>query len=242
MHNILITRDKVKIAYEHQRRGSDAVIIVAPGFFNSKTNRWMRKALELLGENYDTIIFDFRGHGDSGGKFSWSAKEHLDLEAVLNYAKSQNYQKIGILAFSLGAAASANLAAKRDDIDSMVLVSCPYSFWKIDYHFWKPAMFSDLKDNIECNWEGKGAKVTNILIPKPKPIKSITKIKETPIFFIHGDKDWIINDYHSQKLYQAAKVNKRIEVIKNGMHAERLIQQFPDKMKSLVLKWFSRTL
>jgi alpha/beta superfamily hydrolase len=119
--DILYTQDKVQIAYEHISRGSDSIIIICPGFFNSKKNRWMRRVADAVSSEYDTIIFDFRGHGDSGGKFSWAAKEYLDLEAILNYVKKRGYKKIGILAFSLGAAASTIVAGKRNDIDSVYL-------------------------------------------------------------------------------------------------------------------------
>lgn len=238
----LYTKDNVRIAYEHAKKGFKSVIIVCPGFFNSKKNRWMQKAVELVSEDHDTIVFDFRGHGDSGGKFSWSAKEHLDLEAILDYAISEKYKKIGILGFSLGAAASINVAGKHKNIASMVLISSPMSFWRIDYRFWEPGMLSDLKDNIDCNWEGKGARVASLIMPKPKPIDSVTKIKSTPLLFIHGDSDWVIKDYHSRKLYNAAKTHKRLEIIKKGFHAERLIQQYPDKMRNLILGWFSDTI
>lgn len=238
----LLTSDNINIAYEHRKDGFESVIIICPGFFNSKKNRWMRKTAQLISQEYDTMLFDFRGHGDSNGKFSWSAREHLDLGVVLDYAVQSGYKNIGILAFSLGAVVSANVASKRSDIKSMVLISCPLSFWKIDYHFWEPEMFSDLGDNIDCKWEGKGARITNLFMPKPKPIDSISKIKDTAVFFIHGDRDWIIKDYHSKKLFDLTKTHKKIEIIEKGLHGERMIQQYPDKMKSLLLEWFRETM
>ncbi|MFC1698755.1 alpha/beta hydrolase [Candidatus Omnitrophota bacterium] len=238
----LYTKDKVTLAYEHAQHGHRSIIIVCPGFFNSKKNRWMRKSRELLSREHDTMIFDFRGHGESGGKFSWSAKEHRDVEAILDYLKPYNYRSTGILAYSLGAAASINAVARRKSVQSMILVSCPYSFWKINYHFWEPEMLSDLKDNFECDWEGKGARAGSLLNPKRKPINEIKKIKDIPVFFIHGKRDWIIKDYHSQRLYEAAQGVKKIELIEDGLHAERLIQQHPEKMKTLILDWFKSTL
>lgn len=102
---MLCTSDNISISYDHYRKGFDSVVIICPGFFNSKDNRWMRKAVGMLLGKYDVIIFDFRGHGKSGGKYTWSAKEDLDLNAVVDYAKLCGYKHIGILAFSLGAAA-----------------------------------------------------------------------------------------------------------------------------------------
>lgn len=239
---ILTTSDNVTIACDHTTIGYDSVIIVCPGFFNSKKNRTIQQVVALFQPFYDTIVFDFRGHGDSTGLFSWSAREHLDLEAVLDYALRQNYRHIGIVAFSLGAISAINLASRRDEIQSMVLVSAPSGFWNIDYHFWEPAMLSDLKDNFECKWRGKGARVTHFFLRKPNSLASVAKIKRTALFFIHGDTDWVIKDYHSKKLYERASTHKRIEIIKNALHAERLIQQYPQHIEEIICGWFKETL
>jgi len=239
---VVITKDKVAIAYDLFKQGFPGIIIICPGFFNSKDNRWMAYAAQMLASSYDVAIFDFRGHGQSNGKFCWSAREHLDLEAVLDYIISRGYRNIGILAFSLGAAVAVNVACRRREIKSMALISCPLSFWRIDYHFWLPGMLSDLKDNFDCGWEGKGARIGSLFLRKPRPAGDIARLKGASVFFIHGDKDWIIKPYHSRRLYEAAKCDKKIEIIKGGLHAERLIQYFPEKMKGLLLGWFAQTL
>ncbi|MDD4879887.1 MAG: alpha/beta fold hydrolase, partial [Candidatus Omnitrophica bacterium] len=214
-----------------------------PGFFNSKANGAIRLAIGLVEGSHDVIIFDFRGHGESGGKFTWTAKEPLDLEAVLDYAVSQGYKKIGMFGFSLGAAISVIVASKRPEIKSIVLVSAPTSFWRMDYNYWDPAMLSDLKANLECKWEGKGVRPGSIFLPKTRPIDHIADIEEAPILFIHGDRDWVIKDYHSKKLYDAAKAkNKKLVIIPKGLHAERLIEEFPGRMRELVSNWFRETL
>jgi pimeloyl-ACP methyl ester carboxylesterase len=236
------TSDNVSLAYEHFKNSSDTVIIICPGFYNSKDNRWMQKTVQMLMPQYDVIIFDLRGHGKSGGKFTWSSKEDIDVKTMIDYAKTQGYKKIGIVAFSLGAASAINAVSTRSDVDSMILISCPSNFNSIDFHFWEPQMFSDLQDNIDCKWEGKGARVGNFFLTKKKPIDSIKNIKTTPILFIQGDKDWVIKARHSKKLYDAAPSHKKLEIIKGGLHAERLIQHYPDKMKELILNWFSETM
>ena len=239
----VVTRDNVQIAYERYQNESDSVVIICPGFYNSKKNRWMRKAVELVSPTYDVMIFDFRGHGQSGGIFTWSAKEDMDVDAIIDRAKSYGYKHIGILAFSLGAAAAVNDVARRnDDIDSMILVSCPASFKTIDCHFWELGMFTDLKDNFACGWEGKGARASSIFMPKENPIDTITRIKHTPILFIHGDKDWLVKDHHSRELYAAAPGYKEIDIIKNGFHSERLIEFHEETMRKLITEWFSKTL
>lgn len=239
---MLSTSDNIAISYDHYKRGFDSVIIVCPGFFNGKDNRWMRKSVDMLLGGYDVIIFDFRGHGKSGGRYTWSAKEGLDLDAVVNYAGSRGYKHIGVLAFSLGAAAAINDAVVRSDIESMVLISCPSSFQSIDFHFWEPGMWADLKDNIDCKWEGKGARAGSILLSKENPINSIGNVKNTALLFINGDKDWVIKPRHSKALYDKANTYKKMEIIKDGLHAERLLQFNYDSIKEIILDWFSKTL
>ena len=238
----LYTEDNIDISYNLYKTGSDSVIIICPGFYNSKENRWMRKTADLISSKYDVIMIDFRGHGESGGKFTWSAKEHMDVNAVLDYAKEESYKHIGIVAFSLGAASAINAAATRNDVESMILISCPTKFQSINYHFWEFEMFYDLKDNIDCGWQGKGARTEHIFMPKETPIETISDIKNTAIFFISGDKDWVIEERHSKKLFDAANMPKKFQVIKDGLHAERLIQFNEDTMQSIMLDWFSETL
>lgn len=244
LHGFLHTKDNMSIAYDHYKSGFDSVIIICPGFFNSKENRWMRKSVDIVYPKYDVIIFDFRGHGESSGRYTWSTKESMDIDAVIDYAKSQKYKHIGILAFSLGAAAAVNVASQREDIDSMVLISCPCKFSMIEYYFWEPAAFSDLKDNIDCKWVGKGARVSNLFLRKDDPIDSIGKINKTAILFIQGRMDWVIKERHAEKLYNATNTSKtkRLELVDSGLHAERLIQQYPEKMAKLILEWFTETL
>ena len=239
----LVTNDGVEISYEHFKNGHDSLVIICPGFFNSKANGAIRLSIGLVEDSHDVIIFDFRGHGESGGKFTWTSREALDLEAVLDYAVSQGYKKIGLMGFSLGAAISIIVAARRPEIKSIILVSAPTGFWRMDYNFWEPGMLSDLKANLECKWEGKGVRPGSIFLPKIRPIDRIADIKEASILFIHGDRDWVIRDYHSKKLYDAATVkSKKLVIIQKGLHAERLIEEFPERMKELVAGWFKETL
>lgn len=238
----LKTKDNVSISYEYYKSERDTVVIICPGFYNSKDNRWMKKTVELIRPSYDVIIIDMRGHGSSGGKFTWGAKEDMDIETAVDFAKSEGYRHIGILAFSLAAGAAVNTASKRNDIESMVLISCPSDAGTINFHFWEPAMLTDLIDNIQCGWQGKGARTTHFFLRKEKPLKSIANIKNTAILFIHGTRDWVIKDLHSKKLYDAFPGKKKLHIAEGGLHAERLIEFKTEEMRKLILEWFGETL
>ena len=88
VRGIVYAEDNVALAYDQYRQGNDSVIIICPGFYNSKENRWMRKTVDLLLPRYDVIIFDMRGHGGSGRTFTWSAKDANGSIPIREFATS----------------------------------------------------------------------------------------------------------------------------------------------------------
>ena len=237
------TSDNIPISYDHYKNGFDTVIIVCPGYYNSKENRWMEKTAEILSSEHDTIVFDFRGHGESGGEFTWAALEHRDVNAIIDYAKSEGYKKIGILGYSLGGSATINaVSGREEDVDAMVLISAPKDFKDVEFHFWELGVFDDFFDNIFSGWDGKGAKTTDKFKPETTPIEEIKKIKNTPKLFIHGEDDWVVKPHHSEELFNAANEPKKLVIIKISGHAEMLINKRPEEMKELLLGWFGDNL
>ena len=237
----LFTSDHKKIAYSHYKNGHDKVIIIAHGFYNSKDAILLKKLKDNLIDSYDVIMFDFRGHGKSAGLFYWTSKEEMDLKIVIDYAK-KDYNTIGIIAFSLGAATSINLLAKQDVADSLIVISSPSDISKIDYKFWKLDFKGDLLYTFGKEGRiGKGIKPGPFWLNKPKPIDVVGKVK-CPILYIHGDKDWVIGYKHSQKLYEKTNSKKAIKIIKNGPHAEYLLKDDSVGVVELIKSWLKTTL
>ena len=202
----------------------------------------MKGLAESLKEHFDVISFDFRGHGKSSGLFGWTSREQRDLEAILKYTKEQKYERIGVLGFSLGAAVALIEASKNRDIHSVVAVSAPYDFWKINYHFWEPDMLEDLKLNFGFKGVGKGVRPGNPFAAKIKPLDIVAKVSPTPVLFIHGSNDWLIKPEHSEKLFQQAKEPKRLNIISGAGHAERIYDTHPKEFLRLCVGWFDKTL
>ncbi len=243
MHRVVLnTKDRHKIEAVHHVRGSKKAVILAHGFFNAKDVYLFRKIAIALAVHYDVVAFDFRGHGKSSGLFSWTSKECADLQAVIAYVKSQGCEAIGLMGFSLGAAISLIEAAQNPDIKTVIAISAPYDFGKIDYHFWKPGMLDDLKLNVGYKAKGKGVRPGNPLGPKVTPISVVDRISPRPVLFIHGEDDWLINVRHSQELYKKAKEPKKIEIIKNAGHAETMFKQHPRLLMKPCLDWFKENL
>lgn len=237
----IVSSDHHKIYYDHLKEDHQKVIIIAHGFFNSKQAVLLKQLGESLNDEYDVILFDFRGHGQSKGFFSWTSKEYLDLLSVIEFA-DKLYEKIGLIGFSLGAATSIIAASKTSLVNSIISISAPVEVAKIDYRFWQLNIKNDLFYNLFGEGkQGKGVRSGPFWYKKEKPIEIVKKI-DTPIFFIHGDADWVIRYWHSQELYKNTKALKRLSIIKNGPHAEHLFLKHKDEMLCLIRAWFLETL
>ncbi len=237
-----MTQDKQKIAYDYYQDNHRQAIIIAHGFYNSKDSVLLKKLAQSIYNDYDVFMFDWRGHGESSGEFSWMSRESEDFQAVLKYLEGR-YEKLGMIAFSLGAGIAINVLAQRGGIDSLICVSPVSEFNKIDYSFWQLDLKGDLIYTLVSKEgrKGKGVRPGMFWLKKNKPLESVENIK-APILYIHGGKDWVIKPWHAKKLYEKTISQKKLVIIKDGPHAEYLIRDFPEIFVSQVKEWFKTTL
>ena len=241
VNGFVLSADSHKVHYEQYLNGHKQVLIIAHGFYNSKQAVLLRQLAQSLNTDYDVIAFDFRGHGQSEALFYWTSKEYLDLLAIVEFA-GQNYEKVGVIGFSMGAATSIIAASKTMGIHSIVAVSGPTEIERIDYHFWK----INIDNDLFYNWFGKGSLGKGVRLgpfwhKKEKPIDLVKTIK-TPIFYIHGNLDWVVRSWHSHQLHTNTSAFKRLKIIEKGPHAEFLFKEHGPRMLHLVKEWFYETL
>jgi len=237
----VMTSDRQKIVYDHYARSGRDLVIIAHGFFNSKDSVLLKELGQALSPRYDVILMDFRGHGKSRGLFYWTTKEHLDLLAVLQHVQN-DYRKIAVIGFSLGAATTIIAAARTQRIDSIVAVSAPTCFEKIEFHFWDLDIENDIFYNITGQGHiGKGVRPGPFWLKKERPIDLVARVT-CPILFIHGEADWLIRPWHSQALFDQARSLKDIAILKNGPHAEYLIRKNKPETIKWIRTWLDKTL
>ena len=221
-----MTKDQVRVSFHlyHGTERRERVLIICPGFFQSKETAIFQKLSRDLTQDQDVLCMDFRGHGQSGGLFTFSAKEVADLEAVLKWA-GERYARLTVLGFSLGAATAVTTVSRlRDGIQGVVAVSCPAAFEEIEFKVWNPegAILTFQ------TWDPRlGCRPGPAWLKKERPLDAIRSLSPIPVLLIHGDKDSVVHHRHSQRLYQQAAEPKRVAIISGGGHAEEIYRAYP---------------
>ena len=228
------TRDGIRISFAWYRSpGCKAVVIICPGFFQSKETATFKRLATTLSALCDVVCMDFRGHGRSTGRFTFSAREQADLGAVI-HSLGDRYERIGLIGFSLGAATAINFASHQDGIRTLIAVSAPSAFEAIEFKFWTPGA---IRTGIRGLKPGAGCRPSSPWLKKERPVENIRRMSAIPVHLIHGTGDQTISYHHSERLYQAAKQPKRLILIKGGGHAEELFQRSPEQFVPPIETW-----
>lgn len=230
----LITEDNVKIAVNHYKNNFERVIILAPGWFMTKDSKSFREMSEIFSNKADVLSLDFRGHGRSGGFYTFTSKEIYDISAVIQYAQKY-YKKIDLIGFSLGAALSLIAGSKYTNINKIIAVSPPVSFEKIENKIWKKEAWLPTIQKCELKrW--LSIRPSLKIKKKIKPIEIVDKII-CPTLFIAGSKDPTVCCWHTESLFERAACKKKYELFENCYHAEDLFIQNKDKFIKICEDW-----
>ncbi len=232
---VLKTKDKINIAINHYTSGFDEVVIVAPGWCMTKDSGAFKRISEMFAKNFDVITFDFRGHGKSKGTYTFTSKELMDMDVVIRYARKNNYKKIYLAGFSLGAAMALIYASKSRFIDKVIAVSAPSDFDKIENQMWKKEAWEETFKKFELE-RFLSIRPCPLILKKVKPIDIIDKIK-APTLFIAGENDPTVYSWHTKELYNKAKCRKEYKEYEKGCHAEDLFLHFEEDFSNLCLSW-----
>lgn len=231
---IIKTADGVDISLNHYKNGHSAVLIICHGWFMSKDSKAFAAMAEDFAKYFDVITFDFRGHCESGGKYTFGAEELNDLKAVSGYASG--YEKKYLIGFSLGALTAIEYCATYKDIAALIAVSAPVSFKNIENKVWKPEAFIPTLKKFELKrWIS--VRFSRWWRKKTSPVKIIQNVAPTPILLIAGEKDPIISARHNEILYKKAVEPKSKALIKNGKHAEDLYLEHREEFLKTCLNW-----
>jgi uncharacterized protein len=194
-------------------------------------------AERFSGAGFVTLIFNFRGTGQSQGNLDmpgWSR----DLRAALDflYGRSEvDKTHLCVVGFSGGAAVSVYATARDPRVSSLVTCACPADFDSL-YQRQTPQEAierfrqigairdKDFPPSIE-EWRRGFETIT--------PLDWIDRISPRPLLLVHGDADEVIPLEHARRLYRKAKEPKELKIIPGAKHRLRL----EDAAMDFVLDW-----
>lgn len=122
----LRARDGTELAVRRIGGGKAGALIVAHAAVTGQRYAPLVDLAEMLAAHFDVYTFDFRGHGESGGRLRLGLAGPLqDMEAVVEHVRGRGYAWLGAVGFSLGGMVSIVHAALRPGLDAVAAVGAP---------------------------------------------------------------------------------------------------------------------
>jgi dipeptidyl aminopeptidase/acylaminoacyl peptidase len=225
---IFTTEDGVKlkgwlIKPPHIRPKMPAIII-CHGIGANKSD-FTDLAVILSRGGYCVLTFDFRAHGESGGKrTSLGYHEQKDIAAALGFLRARREidpERIGIYGFSLGGATAILAAAQTNGFAAIVADSAFASLKDmartVITGFYHLPSFPFLQLTVlgyDLYFQTDVSKVS--------PVNVIGQLSPVPVLIIAGDGDDLIPVENGKKLFEAAKEPKDLWIIPGADHGGTL--------------------
>jgi fermentation-respiration switch protein FrsA (DUF1100 family) len=180
-------------------------------------------ALRFLNAGYNVLCFDFRAHGLSGGRFtSLGHHETNDVIGAVEYLAQRpevDAERIGVVGFSMGAAATIQAAARCPKIAAVVADSSYASF--VDAAKYSFDLVTRLPHYPVAPLAMAWAKwIVNVDAARLRPVDVIGRIAPRPVMITHGIMDEIVPVRHAYTLFKAADEPKELWVVPGAHHVE----------------------
>jgi pimeloyl-ACP methyl ester carboxylesterase len=232
--------DGVALRYTRRRSGSPRVVIVSPGIFMHRDGDEHRLLAERLLAVADVVTLDVRGHGDSGGAFTFGVREPEDLAAFAASLRGE-YQAVGGLGFSFGGFHTLVAAARHRVFDAVATVAAPHRLFILDHNFLTPALLRGLTYTLRRRRRPTRLSIAPGGMP-PVPSRLVGSIAPVPLLVAHGASDWLIAPSHARRLFEAAGEPRELLLLEKGLHAENILADDPEPLVRALLDFFSRRL
>ncbi|MFN0055216.1 MAG: alpha/beta hydrolase [Planctomycetales bacterium] len=220
-------------------------ILVVHGVWDESL--WMLGTAKMLAEEgYRAVLVDLRGHGRSSGEWmSFGIQEAADLSHVIDALEERRLVEgaVGVWGISYGATTSIHLAGRDPRIKAVVAV----------------APFSNMRDVIpdysRTILPGVGGLISDDLLQEaiteagkqgnfdPDHADAVAAIQSTdaPVLLLHGEEDWMVSPYHSQRLHAAARDHSELVKLPKIGHVAIWFDS-ANEVQSRTKAWFDRWL
>ncbi|AEH25482.1 alpha/beta hydrolase [Pyrococcus yayanosii] len=238
------TRDGLKLSGWWIDNGSDKTVIPLHGYTASRWySLYMKPTIEfLLREGYNVLVFDFRAHGRSEGKYTTVGdREVIDVLSAIDWLKEKHPEragKIGLIGFSMGAMVTIRALAEDDRVCCGVADSPPIYLDKtgargLSYFAKLPEwLYTFVKPFTKLF---SGAKELNML-------EYADKVRK-PLLLIAGEKDPLVKVEEIREFYERNRViNREVELWVTDAPHVRTLKLYPEEWKERVGEFLKKHL
>ncbi len=207
-------------------------VFLSHGLLSAKdSQKYIDLANMLLDVGISSLRFDFLGCGESEGKIEDTTLTSRieQLNSFVKYVKDRFGNKclsIGLMGSSLGGVVSLLLAAKRTDVDALVIWATPSSLSGLEKRINIEGM-PELKDDFF-----KDIERYDIL----SEIREVSKC-----LVIHGTDDEVVPYKMAKDIYESLKEPKEIFLVPSADH-RFLNMDLRKKAAEKTVSWFRRHL
>jgi fermentation-respiration switch protein FrsA (DUF1100 family) len=221
--------------------GATATILVCPGYRTRKTQ--VIPVMSFLWRSgFNVLAFDYYGHGAIGGvPVTLGYREKEDFLGALAYAKQRAPEtRIGVIAYSMGAAIAILCGAEHPEVEAIVSDSAfathasavSYNLRRTLHLPAKPFLWlGDLLLRLRAGYR----------FHQVEPLRVIARIAPRPLLLIHGGRDTMVDPQDAVLLYRAAQDPKALWVVPQADHCGAYFENREEYINRIVT-FFDRTL
>lgn len=221
--------------YVPSRNG--AGVILVHGYGTSRV-QLIAEARALAARGYGVLLFDMRGHGQSGGKrISWGVDEQSDVAAAVDWMSHRpdvGAMRIGALGFSYGAMTLSEVAAHDQRLRALVLEGAYTSLDAMTRH-------------DERGWGAFSGAVAvrtleraGIAVGRVRTVSAVSLLAPRPVLIVAGNADQSVPLAVTRELYAAARPPKYLLVVQGAGHGGYAAAD--DRYLREVVSFFDRAL
>ncbi|MBM3268657.1 MAG: alpha/beta fold hydrolase [Candidatus Sericytochromatia bacterium] len=221
-------------------RPTTKAIVFQHGHGGNKS-QFLAEFVPWLRQDYNIVTFDFRGCGESPkAPSSLGYFEAQEVTAAIALAKARGNTSIGLMGFSMGAAASL-IAGAQDPSIKAIVEDCSFSDW---YHAFHPRIVTKkypLPAAVAVAIEKTLELKLGINAAGAQPVKFMPRWAGRPVYIIHGDADAATTPDNAHLLYAATAEPRTMWLAPGAGHADSH-KVHPQEYERRVLDFFKAAL
>lgn len=185
----------------------------------SNRRQMLARARLLHAQGYAVLLYDARGHGESGGeRISIGWFEKRDLLGALDYLRGRGFREFGLIGLSQGGATIALAASELRDIKWVTLESVyPTLRDAVDRRFRRlfavPGWLAGMLLVPMAEWR------LGVAIDDISPLAHVADLR-CPVFFLQGEADLSTLPESARALYAQARGPKSIWFVPGAAHVD----------------------